>query len=227
MSLFRLFSFLCFLASPPCLGLSLEIGSRSYQTLKKGSSPTDKCDEAQNGRKKRSAQKQLPKFRPNLSSNLQTEEKFGDTVILNYRPIFVNCEFDECLWFDDNRYWRKGTCDSVGTQNSNADRLSQKDESCPGTSNSYFSKNSCKSKSVARGSSTMLARRFRREPAKGGPSLALGPSFDPCKDTPTIAVASGSASAETATASVTYQVRDGRYYSSCTWKKPQGFWRCV
>ena len=223
MSFSVFFSLICFLASPPCLGLSLKIGSRSYETLKKGSSPTDKCDESPNGRKKRSAQKQLTKFRPNLRSNQQTEEKFGDTVILNYRPIFVNCEFDECLWFDDDRYWRKGACDSVGTQNSNADRLSQQDESCPGT-NSYFSKNSCKSKSVAGGSSTLLARRFKREPANVEGLGLCGPSG---KDIIRPVAIGGSASAETATASNTYQVRDGRYYSSCTWKKPQGFWRCV
>ena len=113
----------------------------------------------------------------------------------------------------------------MGTQNSNADKLSQQDESCPGTSNSYFSKNSCKSKSVTRGSSTLLARRFKREPAKTVEGLGLcGPSG---KDIIRPVAGGGSASAETATASNTYQVRDGRYYSSCTWKKPQGFWRCV
>ena len=53
------------------------------------------------------------------------------TVILNYRPIFVNFELDQCKWIDDNRYWRKGACDLVGAQRSNADCCSQQDVSCP------------------------------------------------------------------------------------------------
>ena len=126
------FLFLCFLASPPCLGLSLQIGTGKYQTLKKGFSPNDLCNGGANERKKRSAQELSSKIRPSrLRSKPQTGDKFGDTVILNYRPIFVNCELDECIWFDDNRYWRKGACDSVGAQKSNADCFSQQDISCP------------------------------------------------------------------------------------------------
>ena len=44
-----------------------------------------------------------------------------------------------------------------------------------------------------------------------------------------IAVAVGSGTAQTSpTAAVTYQVRDGRYFQKCRWKKsPGGNWRCV
>ena len=53
-------------------------------------------------------------------------------------------------------------------------------------------------------------------------SLCVLPWGGPCK------VAGGSAATTGSSASAnTYAVRDGRYYSSCTWKKPNGYWRCV
>ena len=211
------------LASPPCLGLTLSINGNIYQALKKGFSPNDICNDAPNkGKKKRFAQRQS--IRPNQRSRLQTgdqKDKFGDWVILNYRPIFVNCELNQCVWFDDNRYWRKGDCDLVGTQNSKADCFSEQDASCPAT-NSCFS-NNCKSNSFGGASSTLLARRFKRDPAN------VFEGVQGCPDVDIVAPVAGGGSATTGSsaASNTYQVRDGRYHSSCTWKKPNGYWRCV
>lgn len=211
----------CENASPPCLGLTYSTNGKIYQALKKGFSPNGLCNGA-NERKKRSAQRQS--IRPNRRGRPQTgdqKDKFGDWVILNYRPIFVNCESNQCVWFDDNRYWRKGDCDLVGTQNSDADCFSEQDASCPATNS--CSSNNCKSNSVGGASSTLLARRFKRERA-----LVEGtPSCNKIDDVvPPVAVG-GSATTGSSAASNTYQVRDGRYYSSCTWKKPQGYWICV
>ena len=212
---------LCISASPPCLGLSLQIGSAKYLALKKGFSPNDLC----NKRKKRSAQKQsIP---PNRRSRPQTgdrREKFGDVVILNYRPIFVNFESNQCVWFDNNKWWRNGDCDLVSTQNNKADCFSEQDASCPAATNSCFS-NNCKSNSVGGASSTLLARRFKREaePANTGYQGCIVNDIDIL---PPVAVG-GSATTGSSAASNTYQVRDGRYHSSCTWKKPQGYWICV
>jgi len=211
----------CENASPPCLGLSLKIGSESYQPLKKGFSPNDDlCNEGATKQEKTFAREQLPKIRPNQRRQPQTgkklDDKFGDTVILNYRPIFVNCESDECIWFDDNRYWRKGGCDSVGEQNSNADCSVQQDLPCPTEISCWTDSNSCKSTGI----------KGKIKPVASGPScisiIICGPDFQ-CK------VAGGnSATTGSSAASNTYQVRDGRYYSSCTWKKmPAGNWRCV
>ena len=217
MWLFSLVLFI-FLASPPCLGLSLKIGSTSYQPLKKGFSTNDLCNEGANKQEKTFVQRQSPKIRPNQRSQPQTD-KFGDTVILNYRPIFVNCELDECIWFDDNRYWRKGACDSVGEQNSNADCSIQQGLSCPTSISCWTDSNSCKSKSVATGTKGKV-----KTVASGQSCISIticGPDFL-CK------IAGGdSATTGSSAASNTYQVQDGRYHSTCTWKKPQGYWRCV
>ena len=201
---------LCFLASPPCLGPSLQIDFERYRPLKKGFPSNNAANaEALNNeateRKRRSAQRQSPNIRskPQTEEKLELDDIFGDTVILNYRPIFVNS--NECVWFDDNRIWRKGDCDSVGTQRSNADCLGRQDASCP-ILNNCFSKNNCKSNSKARAAS-------RGQSCIGIDSTEIGDG---------VSVTTGSSAA-----SNTYQVIDGQYVSSCKWKKPQGYWRCV
>ena len=82
-----------FLASPPCLGLSLKIGSESYQPLKKGFSPNDDlCNEGATKQEKTFAREQLPKIRPNQRSQPRTGEKLNEEF-----PVVVMNMLWECI----------------------------------------------------------------------------------------------------------------------------------
>ena len=53
---------------------------------------------------------------------------------MNYRPVYYYYgeNFANCLWFDEDRYWRSGDCELVGTNgNFNTDRISMRDLRCP------------------------------------------------------------------------------------------------
>ena len=69
-------------------------------------------------------------------------------VIFNYRSIYVYGEGDSnsCIWFGDDRYWRFGECDLVGSKSSeigNATlRLNKPDIDCPSTSPGIYWVNS-------------------------------------------------------------------------------------
>merc|ERR1711970_858954 len=63
--------------------------------------------------------------------NRLAEKQHGPDAIVNYRPVYIN-DNEDCMWFDENGYWRKGDCQYVGTSgNSNTLRISQRDLNCP------------------------------------------------------------------------------------------------
>ena len=54
-------------------------------------------------------------------------------AIVNYRPVYLNFNGTDCIWFDELGYWRKGDCDCVGEASCSSDTLqmSKRDMDCP------------------------------------------------------------------------------------------------
>ena len=48
------------------------------------------------------------------------------------KPFNSASDSDKCLWFDENGYWRQGSCENVGTS-ANSLRISRRDLDCPYT----------------------------------------------------------------------------------------------
>ena len=70
-----------------------------------------------------------------MENRLENEvEGSGEYVQVNYRSVYVNDDDKECIWYDHNRYWRKGSCNLVGsTALNNTYYLNERDIACPDT----------------------------------------------------------------------------------------------
>jgi len=120
-----------------------------------------------------------------------------DYVLYNRRIVFE--KGDQCIWFANDGYWHMGYCNNLG--GNSVYILKKRNMECPSTYNegSWFSGNRNLGASARTGDATPPYHT-----AAGGDDFQFYSSA----------------------ASLTYQVRDGRYYQRCCWKKCRGNWLC-
>ena len=130
-------------------------------------------------------------------------------VLYNYHAVFE--KGDHCIWFEKDRYWHMGNCNNLGENSVYI--LKEPNKECP---NNY---NEMGGELVE----NFTGFWFSGNTNLGESGITIQNQFFG------IAAADGSGTSQNSpTASVTYQVRDGRYFQKCRWKKsPGGNWRCV
>ena len=143
---------------------------------------------------------------PNPSYNdLFVPSKRGNDLVLYNRHAVFEKENggDQCIWFANDGYWHMGNCNNLGENSVYI--LKKRNMECPINYNGYESK-------------------FDGYWFSGNKNLG-----ESVKTTQVLFASDGSNPEQNSpTASVTYQVRDGRYFQKCRWKKsPGGNWRCV
>ena len=138
---------------------------------------------------------------PSYNGRFSLSKTGNDLVLYNYHAVFEKGDY--CIWFANDHYWHMGNCNNLGENSVYI--LRDLNKECPNSIGSWFSVN----KSL--GESGKTEKKYPPDPSVQRP-IAAG--SDPYQNAPT--------------ASVTYQVRDGRYFQKCQWKKsPGGYWRCV
>ena len=134
-------------------------------------------------------------------------------ILYNYHAIFESG--DNCIWFANDRYWHMGNCNNLGENPVYI--LNEVKKECPNNfAQSFNGKN--------------FEENFAGSWFSGDKNLGeSGKTEQSASEIFEVASAVGSGTAQNSpTASVTYQVRDGRYFQKCHWKKrPGGNWRCV
>ena len=136
-------------------------------------------------------------------------------VLYNYHAVFE--KGDHCIWFEKDRYWHMGNCNNLGENSVYI--LKEPNKECP---------NNFKEEFTGFGKNYELVEKFTGSWFSG--STNLGGSGKTVQNQQVeIAASDGSSTTQNSpTAAVTYQVRDGRYFQKCRWKKsPGGNWRCV
>ena len=136
---------------------------------------------------------------PSYNGRFSLSKTGNDLVLYNYHAVFEKGDY--CIWFAKDLYWHMGNCNSLGENSVYI--LKDLNKECPNSIGSWFSGN--KNLSEYGKTEKTDPRAIQRPVAAGS---------DPYQNAPT--------------ASVTYQVRDGRYFQKCQWKKsPGGYWQCV
>ena len=142
---------------------------------------------------------------PNPSYNSESDELFTlsfkgkDIILYNRHAVFE--KGNQCIWFAYDGYWHMGNCKNLG--GSSVYVLKKRNMECPESVDSWFSGNRNLVKSVATYGVNVI----------NGP-IACCSEIEP--------------RTQSATASVTYQVRNGQYVEKCRWRKTcNGNWRCL
>ena len=148
---------------------------------------------------------------PSYNGQFYLSKKGNDLILYNYHAVFENG--DNCIWFANDQYWHMGNCNNLGTNS--AYILKEANKECPNNFAQLYNGKTFEDK-------------FTGSWFSGDKNLGESGKTQQ-KEKFEIAVADGSGTAQNSpTASVTYQVRDGRYFQKCRWKKsPGGNWRCV
>ena len=154
---------------------------------------------------------------PNSNYNGQYDllRRDNDLVLYNYHAVFEKGDY--CIWFANDRYWHMGNCNNLGEKS--AYILKEQNKECPNNFIEEF---------TGFGKNFEVVEKFTGFWFSGDTSL--GKSSKTLQfQLPKPEVADGNGTAQNSpTAAVTYQVRDGRYFQKCRWKKsPGGNWRCV
>jgi len=138
---------------------------------------------------------------PNPSYNGDFEIK--DIVTYNRHVVFE--KGDHCVWFANDGYWHMGRCNNIG--GNSVYILKKRNVNCP-TDYDYDGNKGIKSNWFS-GNKRLESSHFSTLP-DGNIGDSSKREFN------------------SATASVTYQVRDGQYVEKCSWRKTcQGNWRCL
>ena len=152
---------------------------------------------------------------PSYNGYFHLSKKGSDLVLYNYHAVFEKGDY--CIWFANDRYWHMGNCNNLG-ENS-AYILKEQNKECPNNFIKEFN---------GFGKNFEVVEKFTGSWFSGDTNLGKSGKtlqFQPPKPE----VADGNNTPHNSpTAAVTYQVRDGRYFQKCRWKKsPGGNWRCV
>lgn len=126
---------------------------------------------------------------------------------MNYRPVYTD-SLDNCLWFDENGYWRQGNCQNVGTSG-NSKRISQRDLDCPFT------------KIIERDGRTLRLPAYWTDSNGNRVGLTTVSDRQLAFESNGVPTNHGSS-----TSRVDYTVRNGRYKQSCIWRFIRRRWKC-
>jgi len=139
---------------------------------------------------------------PNPSYNgiFEISVSGNDIVLYNRHAVFE--KGDKCIWFANDGYWHMGKCNNIGGKSVYI--LKTRDIPCPWDlyDDGWDGRNWF--------SGNKKLESWIIPLANGLTANSNNPKFN------------------SATASVTYQVRDGQYVERCSWRKTcQGNWRCL
>ena len=132
-----------------------------------------------------------------------------DIVLYNHNVVY---EFgDHCIWLANDGYWNMGLCENIGENPVYI--LKDRNAKCPTGPKWFSGSRNLDGRHSSFGIYKLCAETLR---CGGFCGSNIGHQYGGGRN-PTF---------NSASASLTYQVRDGRYYQKCCWKKFRGNWNC-